>query len=72
MDIVAECDLNDKISATAKTLSGGQKKKLQLAMAFAGGSKMVYIDEASSGFVSNQPRPSINIWLIDLMLSFWL
>ncbi|QKX59712.1 uncharacterized protein TRUGW13939_06852 [Talaromyces rugulosus] len=58
-DVISECDLNDKIGAAAKTLSGGQKRKLQLAMAFAGGSKMVCIDEASSGL---DPLSRRNIW----------
>jgi ABC-type multidrug transport system ATPase subunit len=50
-DVIVECDLTEKARAVANTLSGGQKRKLQLAMAFAGGSKMVCIDEASSGLV---------------------
>lgn len=50
-DVIVECDLTEKSGAAAKTLSGGQKRKLQLAMAFAGGSKIVCIDEASSGLV---------------------
>jgi ABC-type multidrug transport system ATPase subunit len=51
-DILAECDLLEKVQATAKTLSGGQMRKLQLAIAFVGGSKVCCIDEASSGLVS--------------------
>jgi ABC-type multidrug transport system ATPase subunit len=49
--VIAECDLGEKAQASAKTLSGGQLRKLQLATAFAGGSKMCFIDEASSGLV---------------------
>lgn len=51
-DVLAECDLLDKLNSNAKTLSGGQQRKLQLAIAFVGGSKMCCIDEASSGLVS--------------------
>lgn len=51
-DILAECDLLEKVQARAKTLSGGQMRKLQLAIAFVGGSKVCCIDEASSGLVS--------------------
>jgi ABC-type multidrug transport system ATPase subunit len=50
-DILAECDLLDKVQAPAKTLSGGQMRKLQLAISFVGGSKVCCVDEASSGLV---------------------
>jgi ABC-type multidrug transport system ATPase subunit len=50
-DVMAECDLVDKLHATAATLSGGQLRKLQLATAFVGGSKICCVDEASSGLV---------------------
>jgi ATP-binding cassette subfamily A (ABC1) protein 3 len=51
-DVLVECDLVDKVGAAARTLSGGQMRKLQLAIAFVGGSKVCCIDEASSGMVS--------------------
>lgn len=51
-DVLGECDLVGKAKARAKTLSGGQMRKLQLAIAFVGGSKVCCIDEASSGLVS--------------------
>ena len=38
--LIEGCDLNKKTKSKAKTLSGGQKRKLQLAMMFAGGSKV--------------------------------
>lgn len=51
--MLAECDLLEKNDARAKTLSGGQMRKLQLAISFVGGSKVCCIDEASSGLVSD-------------------
>jgi len=48
-DVIAECDLIEKSNSAAKTLSGGQMRKLQLAISFVGGSKVCCIDEASSG-----------------------
>ena len=48
-DVISECDLIEKSNAAAKTLSGGQMRKLQLAISFVGGSKVCCIDEASSG-----------------------
>ncbi|KAL9035432.1 MAG: hypothetical protein Q9180_004865, partial [Flavoplaca navasiana] len=38
-ELVAACDLEGKVGAKSKALSGGQKRKLQLAMAFVGGSQ---------------------------------
>ncbi|RFU29987.1 hypothetical protein B7463_g6379, partial [Scytalidium lignicola] len=60
-DVLAECDLILKSKAEAKTLSGGQMRKLQLAIAFVGGSNVVCIDEASSGL---DPLSRRNIWNI--------
>lgn len=42
-------ELRDKKYATSKTLSGGMKRKLSVAIAFIGGSKIVILDEPSSG-----------------------
>ncbi|KAI9041867.1 uncharacterized protein KD926_006412 [Aspergillus affinis] len=60
-DVIAECDLTGKAHAASETLSGGQKRRLQLAIAFAGGSQVCCIDEASSGL---DPLSRRNIWNI--------
>ncbi|RDL30175.1 uncharacterized protein BP5553_10453 [Venustampulla echinocandica] len=60
-DVLAECDLLEKAKAPAQTLSGGQMRKLQLAIAFVGESKVCCIDEASSGL---DPLSRRNIWNI--------
>ncbi len=52
-DVLVECDLLEKSQAQAHTLSGGQMRKLQLAISFVGGSQVICIDEASSGLVSH-------------------
>jgi ATP-binding cassette, subfamily A (ABC1), member 3 len=57
-DVLLECDLLDKTRSAAKSLSGGQMRKLQLAIAFVGGSKMCCIDEATSGLVTICPKTS--------------
>ena len=59
--LVEACDLEAKVDALAKSLSGGQKRKLQLAMMFAAGSKLCCIDEVSSGL---DPRSRRKIWEI--------
>lgn len=47
--LIKDCDLDLKIGARSGTLSGGQKRKLQLAMMFTGGSRVCCVDECSSG-----------------------
>jgi ATP-binding cassette subfamily A (ABC1) protein 3 len=60
-NLIKACDLEHKMHAKAKTLSGGQKRKLQLAMMFAGGSHVCCIDEVSSGL---DPLSRRKIWEI--------
>ncbi|KAL9582677.1 MAG: hypothetical protein Q9212_003161, partial [Teloschistes hypoglaucus] len=62
--LVKACDLLRKRTAKAKTLSGGQKRKLQLAMMFAGGSSVCCVDEVSSGL---DPLSRRKIW--DILLA---
>lgn len=60
-DLVKGVDLMKKLPAKAKTLSGGQKRKLQLAMMFAGGSTVCCVDEVSTGL---DPISRRRIWEI--------
>lgn len=48
-DLIAACDLDQKLEARSRQLSGGQKRKLQLSMMFTGGSRVCCVDECSSG-----------------------
>ncbi|KAL9125089.1 MAG: hypothetical protein Q9217_005652 [Psora testacea] len=48
-DLIRDCDLDRKVNARARHLSGGQKRKLQLSMMFTGGSRVCCVDECSSG-----------------------
>jgi ABC-type multidrug transport system ATPase subunit len=50
--LIEACDLTSKKGARAGTLSGGQKRKLQLACMFVGGSTVCLLDEVTSGLVS--------------------
>ncbi|KAK0123573.1 hypothetical protein ONS96_010552 [Cadophora gregata f. sp. sojae] len=61
---IAAIDLDRKINAKAKTLSGGQKRKLQLGMMFTGGSSVCCVDEVSSGL---DPLSRRKIW--DILLA---
>ncbi|KAF8745381.1 ABC-2 family transporter protein, partial [Rhizoctonia solani] len=48
-ELIKSCSLEGKTHARASTLSGGQKRRLQLAAGLIGGSKIVLVDEATSG-----------------------
>lgn len=63
--LIQNCDLASKAENLTKNLSGGQKRKVQLAIMFAGGSNVCCIDEASSGL---DPVSRRIIW--DILLSF--
>ncbi|EJT73838.1 hypothetical protein GGTG_07693 [Gaeumannomyces tritici R3-111a-1] len=63
-DLVFAVDLANKIRAHSSTLSGGQKRKLQLAMMLTGGSAVCCVDEVSSGL---DPLSRRKIW--DILLA---
>lgn len=48
-ELIAACDIDRKLGSKSRNLSGGQKRKLQLAMMFTGGSAVCCVDECSSG-----------------------
>ncbi|KDQ62888.1 hypothetical protein JAAARDRAFT_168184 [Jaapia argillacea MUCL 33604] len=47
--LLRACDLGRKMHSNANVLSGGQKRKLQLAIGLVGGSPIVLVDECTSG-----------------------
>jgi len=57
--------LSNEVGKTAKILSGGNKRKLSLAMALIGESKIVFLDEPSSGLDFNA-RKEIKEILLEL------
>lgn len=63
-ELIAACDIDQKVNATTRTLSGGQKRKAQLAMMLTGGSKLCMLDEVSSGL---DPLSRRKIW--DILLA---
>ncbi|KAK3303570.1 uncharacterized protein B0T15DRAFT_569095 [Chaetomium strumarium] len=62
--LVLAVDLETKIKAQSRTLSGGQKRKLQLGMMLTGGSAVCCVDEVSSGL---DPLSRRKIW--DILLA---
>lgn len=61
---IDNCDLAKKEKTKSGHLSGGQKRKLQLAITFIGGSNVCCIDEVSSGL---DPLSRRKIW--DILLA---
>ncbi|KJK91928.1 hypothetical protein H633G_04253 [Metarhizium anisopliae BRIP 53284] len=64
MALIKAIGLSQKTKAMSKTLSGGQKRKLQLGMMLTGGSSVCCVDEVSSGI---DPLSRRKIW--DILLS---
>jgi ATP-binding cassette subfamily A (ABC1) protein 3 len=62
--LIKTCDIESKLEAMSKTLSGGQKRKLQLAMMFTGGSSVCCVDEVTSGL---DPLSRRKVW--DILLA---
>ncbi|KAF9771105.1 hypothetical protein IL306_011270 [Fusarium sp. DS 682] len=62
-DLIRSVDLYKKRKAFAKTLSGGQKRKLQLGLMLTGGSAVCCVDEVSSGI---DPLSRRKLWDIIL------
>ncbi|KAF9875972.1 ABC transporter [Colletotrichum karsti] len=63
-DLIKSVDLELKHKSKSKTLSGGQKRKLQLGMMLTGGSAVCCVDEVSSGI---DPLSRRKIW--DILLA---
>ena len=49
LDLIEEVGLQDKVRTRADSLSGGMKRRLQLACALVGGARLILADEPTSG-----------------------
>jgi ABC-2 type transport system ATP-binding protein len=58
-EVIALVGLDDKVRARVKTLSGGQKRRLDLAVALVGDPEVVFLDEPTTGF---DPSARRNAW----------
>jgi len=53
--------LTEKRNVYSQNLSGGQKRKLSVAIAFIGGSRVVFLDEPTSGMDPYSRRFTWNV-----------
>jgi ABC-2 type transport system ATP-binding protein len=60
-DVIALVGLDDKRDARVKTLSGGQRRRLDLAMGLVGDPKLLFLDEPTTGF---DPTARRNAWAL--------
>ena len=49
-EVIGLVGLEDKIDARVRTLSGGQRRRLDLALALVGDPELVFLDEPTTGF----------------------
>ena len=54
--LIRDVNLEEKRDEYSKNLSGGQKRRLSVAMAFAGGSEVIILDEPTSGMDTSARR----------------
>ena len=60
-DVLRLIDLADKADARIRTLSGGQRRRLDLALALVGDPDLIFLDEPTTGF---DPGARRNAWAI--------
>jgi ABC-2 type transport system ATP-binding protein len=58
-EVIAVCGLEGKENAMARTLSGGQLRRLDLALALVGDPELIFLDEPTTGF---DPAARRNAW----------
>jgi ABC-2 type transport system ATP-binding protein len=66
-EVIELVGLEDKVGARVETLSGGQKRRLDLAVGIAGDPELVFLDEPTTGF---DPSARRRAWeLVDRLRS---
>jgi ABC-type multidrug transport system ATPase subunit len=65
--VIQDVALSEKRNSYSRNLSGGMKRKLSVAIAFCGDSKVVLLDEPTSGMVRFTARLVATRWLVVLL-----
>src|SRR5262252_2753378 len=58
-ELLGQFDLSDAADRTAKTYSGGMRRRLDLASALIGNPRLLFLDEPTTGL---DPRSRIGMW----------
>ena len=56
-EVISLVGLDEKAGARVKTLSGGQKRRLDLGIALVGDPELVFLDEPTTGFDPRRGAP---------------
>jgi ABC-type multidrug transport system ATPase subunit len=68
--VIQDVALSEKRNTMSRNLSGGMKRKLSVAIAFCGGSKIVLLDEPTSGMVRFTARLVATLWTFCLFIPY--
>jgi ABC-2 type transport system ATP-binding protein len=60
-ELIAMVGLNEKADARIKTLSGGQQRRLELALGLVGDPDLIFLDEPTTGFDPSARRQAWGI-----------
>lgn len=60
-EVIALCGLTEKASARVSTLSGGQRRRLDVALGIIGNPELVFLDEPTTGF---DPEARRQFWAL--------
>ena len=60
-EVLSLVDLTEKAGARCRTLSGGQKRRLDLGLALVGNPELIFLDEPTTGFDPNARREAWDV-----------
>ena len=60
-EVIRLMDLGEKVDARIRTLSGGQRRRLDLALGLVGDPELIFLDEPTTGF---DPAARRNAWAV--------
>lgn len=66
-DLLYDVGLSEKVDKQTKTLSGGQKRKLSVAMSLVGDAKVVFLDEPTRYGLGNI-LDCVVVWILTVVV----